>query len=141
MDLQIKQRNNTKKVRKVYEKTLDPTTTYLNKIFISQRCDANPNHRNIFWDLTLEQWSELVQQNCHICGSEPILREGRLHDTIGRKVPINGLDRIDNEKGYTYTNVRPCCSKCNYMKHKLTDEEFMKQIEKIWRYNFAHLHI
>jgi hypothetical protein len=141
MDLQHEQRNHKKSTRKVYEKTLDPTKTYLNKIFISQRCDANPNHRNIFWDLTFEQWSELVQKNCYICGGEPVLREGKLHDTIGRKVPINGLDRIDNKKGYTYTNVKTCCSTCNYMKHKLTTDLFMKHIDKIWRHNFANVHI
>lgn len=139
MDLQKNNRNTTKSVRKVYDKTLDPKTTYLKNIFNSQRCDANPNHRNIFWDLTFEQWTELVQKKCYICGDGPILREGKLHDTVGRKVPINGLDRIDNEKGYTYNNVKTCCSKCNYMKHRLTNVAFMEHIDKIWRFNFANI--
>ena len=141
MNLQEKQRNLSTKNRKVYNKTLDPRKSYLNKIFISQRCDANPNHRNIYWDLTFEQWSELVQKNCYICGSAPVLREGKLHETIGQKVPLNGLDRIDNDVGYTYTNVKTCCSTCNYMKHKLSNDMFMKHIEKIWRHNFANLHV
>lgn len=141
MDLQEKQRNHVKTNRKVYDKTMDPEKTYLRKIYNTQRCDSNASHRNIFWDLTLEQWSELVQKKCYMCGSDPILREGKMHDTVGKKVPLNGLDRIDNKKGYTYLNVRSCCSTCNYMKHKLTNENFLKQVEKIWSYNFAHLPI
>jgi hypothetical protein len=141
MDLQKHQRNLEPSKRKVYDKTLDPERTYLNRIYGTQKCDANPAHRNIYWDLELDEWISLVTQNCYICGSPPVLKEGKMHDKVGRKVPINGLDRIVNEKGYTMDNVRPCCSKCNYMKHKLPDEEFLKHIELIWRNNFANIYV
>jgi hypothetical protein len=139
MDLQVNQRKYEEVKKRVYNKTLNPEQSYLNKIFHVQRCDANPKHRNIYWDLTFEQWSNLVQQKCHVCGADPVLREGKVHMIIGTRVPINGLDRIDNSLGYTLSNVRPCCSTCNYMKHKLSDEKFMQHIEKIWRYNFANV--
>ena len=139
MDLQSEQRVLSKPNKRVYDKTLNPEQSYLKKIYTVQKCDANPNHRNIYWDLTFEQWSHLVQQHCHVCGAAPTLREGKVHMMHGTRVPINGLDRIDNVLGYTLNNVRPCCSTCNYMKHRLSDEEFLKHIEKIWRYNFANL--
>jgi hypothetical protein len=139
VDLQENQRSNNYPKKRVYNKTLIPEQTYLKKIYTVQKCDANPNHRNIYWDLTFEEWSNLIQQNCHICGSIPTLKEGKVHMIAGTRVPINGIDRIENSKGYTITNVRPCCSTCNYMKHKLDDEKFLKHIEKIWRYNFANL--
>ena len=60
---------------------------------------------------------------------------------VGTRVPINGLDRIDNGIGYTLNNVRPCCSTCNYMKHRLNEKEFLNHIEKIWRYNFADVQV
>ena len=139
MDLQSEQRILSSPKKRVYDKTLNPEQSYLKKIYTVQKCDANPNHRNIYWDLTFEQWSDMIQQSCHVCGSSPTLREGKVHMMVGTRVPINGLDRIDNGIGYTLNNVRPCCSTCNYMKHRLNEKEFLNHIEKIWRYNFANV--
>lgn len=46
---------------------------------------------------------------------------------------INGLgiDRIDNDKGYTLDNVVPCCYRCNIMKHTSTQESFLSHIKQI----------
>jgi hypothetical protein len=138
-DLQNNQRNNSPKTRKVYNKKLDPTMSYLRTIYTSQKCDANPNHRNIEWTLTLDEWVNIVQQKCSICGSEPVMKQGKLHKKTGQQVPINGVDRIDNDKGYVIDNVRCSCSNCNYMKHNMNDIEFMEHIKKIWSYNFANI--
>lgn len=138
-DLQVKQRKDDIKTSKVYNKKLDPKMSYLRSIYTCQKCDANPKHRNIEWSLTLEDWANIVQQKCSICGSDPIMKGGKLHKRTGQQVPINGVDRIDNSKGYVLDNVRCSCSKCNYMKHNLTDSEFMEHIEKIWSFNFANL--
>jgi len=139
MDLQEYQRSredglnpHTRRKRSVYSKTLDPKHSYLNKIFCSQRNDAKS--RKLSWNISLDEWIKLTQQNCHICGVEPKLRYGKIHDTIGEKTPINGLDRVENQKGYTLDNVKSCCTDCNYMKHKMTEEYFYKHIEKIWRF-------
>lgn len=42
-----------------------------------------------------------------------------------------GLDRVNNENGYTMENVVPCCSTCNYMKRHLKQSDFFKHILKI----------
>jgi len=139
MDLQSEQRILSSPKKRVYDKTLNPEQSYLKKIYTVQKCDANPNHRNIYWNLTFEQWSDMIQQSCHVCGASPTLREGKVHMMVGTRVPINGLDRIDNSIGYTLNNVRPCCSTCNYMKHRLNENEFLNHIKKIWRYNFANV--
>lgn len=139
LDIQSEQRKLERKTRKVYSKTLDPKISYLRNIYNIQKCDSNPSHRNIEWSLSLEQWIELVQQKCSICGSEPILKEGKMHKKVGQQVPINGIDRIDSSKGYIIGNVRTSCSKCNYMKHRMTDDEFFNQIKKIWSNNFANI--
>ena len=122
-----------------YERFSDSKLQYLKRIYTMHRCDANPNHRNIEWGLSFEDWSNLVKQDCSICGSKPILKEGKVHKTTGTQIPINGVDRIDNDKGYVLENVRSCCSRCNFMKHKMDNNEFMEQIKKIWSHNFANL--
>jgi hypothetical protein len=139
MELQTEQRNLEPVTKKVYNKTLDPKISYLKKIFIMQRCDANPAHRNIEWTLTFEEWSKIIQQDCYFCGSKPILKEGKVHKLSGTQVPINGIDRVDSSKGYILSNVRCSCSKCNYMKHRMSEKEFIEHVKKIWEYNFADL--
>ena len=42
-----------------------------------------------------------------------------------------GIDRADNELGYTIENSVPCCTICNLMKRTLPKEVFIAQCEKI----------
>lgn len=45
--------------------------------------------------------------------------------------PHNGVDRIDNNKGYEFNNCVPCCGDCNIAKHKLSLNEFISHARKI----------
>lgn len=45
-----------------------------------------------------------------------------------------GIDRVENDKGYTKQNSAPCCKICNYMKRTMTKEEFLEHIEKIYKF-------
>ena len=44
----------------------------------------------------------------------------------------NGLDRVDNNKGYFEDNVVPCCGVCNKMKGTMKQEEFLNLIFQIY---------
>jgi hypothetical protein len=58
--------------------------------------------------LTETEFQQLSSKDCHYCGqSGP-----------------NGIDRIDNDKGYARTNCVPCCKHCNYVKGDLSQEDF-----------------
>jgi hypothetical protein len=37
---------------------------------------------------------------------------------------MSGIDRRDNELGYTVTNSVPCCPACNVAKAKMNEAEF-----------------
>lgn len=69
--------------------------------------------RNLSFNLTEQQVYNLSQQNCYYCGIEP----SSLVKTAGGQIKINGIDRVDNDKGYAIENCVACCSKCNYNKH------------------------
>ena len=89
--------------------------------------------RNLEWNLTEDQFKSLIKQNCAYCNAEPTKRK-----TIAYREDfeeINGIDRIDSNKGYTIDNCVPCCSKCNLMKSNFTKESFLYHISKI--YNFS----
>ena len=45
----------------------------------------------------------------------------------------NGIDRIDNNKGYTIDNIVPCCHICNQAKSSFTLQEFQDWIEKVYQ--------
>jgi hypothetical protein len=42
----------------------------------------------------------------------------------------NGLDRVDNGKGYEIDNVVPCCKECNYAKCDRTQKDFVNWVKK-----------
>jgi len=69
--------------------------------------------RNLSWNITLEQWQNLIIDNkCHYCN-------GALPETGC------GLDRTNNNLGYMIGNVVPCCTDCNTLKSNIfTYEEF-----------------
>lgn len=56
--------------------------------------------RGLSFDLTLEEYAILVSAPCTYCGG-PLPKTG------------SGLDRIENDKGYSRMNCIPCCDACN----------------------------
>jgi len=86
------------------------------------------------WELTEEQFKNITQKNCFYCGAPPS-NISRRNKTNGNYT-YNGLDRVDNTKGYTIDNVVPCCFICNQAKHKLTIQEFKDWIERIYHKTF-----
>jgi hypothetical protein len=62
--------------------------------------------------ISFEEYVVLIMQPCYYSGES-------LHGEVGI-----GLDRLDNEKGYTLDNVVPCKGWCNVMRNtRLTVEE------------------
>lgn len=44
---------------------------------------------------------------------------------------LNGLDRVDNNMGYSADNTVPCCKTCNYMKHQHSTTTFIDHVLQI----------
>lgn len=86
-------------------------------------------------NLSLEKFCELTQQHCYHCGSAPSQKYlvKNVTDDLGTYI-YNGLDRLDNSKGYDLDNVVPCCGRCNFMRLNLTLDEFYKHVKKILSY-------
>lgn len=81
------------------------------------------HEKMIYFDLTEEQYDEISAQSCYLCGK------------MSNKIHQNGLDRVDNNKGYTYKNVQGCCSNCNYMKGSLQLVDFILKLYLIFNKN------
>lgn len=88
--------------------------------------------RGLEWSLSEEQFKEITQKDCHYCGAKPNNNSKGSHGNNGNYV-YNGLDRIDNFKGYTKDNIVPCCKTCNFAKGDLTLQEFKDWIRKVYK--------
>jgi len=86
--------------------------------------------RNLKFELSLEQLKTITSSNCIYCDSQPSMIAPRKLYTY----KYNGIDRKNNNVGYTLENSLPCCNFCNFMKSTYSETEFLEQINKI--YNF-----
>lgn len=85
--------------------------------------------RNIEFNLSLEECAPLFKSNCFYCDEKPLNK--RTRDT-GIISYYQGIDRIDNAKGYILDNVVPCCKYCNSFKMDRSQEDFYKKVENIY---------
>lgn len=86
--------------------------------------------RNLDWNLSEEEFAKLIKGKCKYCGSEPNRRRSVSYRNDYELV--NGVDRIDSNKGYSIDNCVSCCSICNRMKNDLPKDIFLEQISKIY---------
>lgn len=86
------------------------------------------------FNLKPDEFATLTKMNCHYCGDSP----NQVYNFKGSRgvVPItclwNGVDRVDNTRGYELDNVVPCCKRCNAAKNTMSLDEFRLLIGKIW---------
>jgi len=92
--------------------------------------------RDFEWSLTEDQARVLMKQNCHYCGAEPQQKIIHSHYCNGSYI-YNGLDRINNSKGYTIDNVVLCCKICNYAKRTMTIEQFQEWLTRAYTHFIA----
>lgn len=76
--------------------------------------------KKLQFEISSEEFNEIVKNPCYICGKKSTHNHS------------NGIDRYDNNLGYTSTNTRPCCADCNYMKMYFCPEIFFNKISSIY---------
>lgn len=87
--------------------------------------------RGIPFDLSVEQFTTISERRCHYCGAKPSPSKSKTHQNLNGNWLCNGLDRIDNSKGYLLSNVQACCFPCNQLKSSRDENEFLSQITAI----------
>ena len=79
-----------------------------------RRARYHSDKRGIEWNLSFEEYVDVIKGVCHYCGGA---------------LPKYGtsLDRKNNSIGYTKENIVPCCATCNDTKgaHLSYDEMIM----------------
>ena len=92
-------------------------------------------YRGLHWDLTKEQFNNLISENCYYCGNTPKEQQSlKRYNKTGIPVLTNGVDRIDSNKGYSIDNCVPCCTICNRMKLNYSLTDFQQHINQIYNH-------
>jgi hypothetical protein len=106
-----------KQRKKIDEKRI--RNPILVKIYDSK---ASARNRNLEYKINDDYAKELFEGNCYYCN-------------VIDKYKLNGIDRIDSNKGYIENNCVSCCFQCNSMKSNKPIENFYKICEHIVTYN------
>lgn len=96
--------------------------------------------RNLIFDLTLHELKNLIKQECFYCGQLSSRTVLSLNVTTQKLEPAgrNGIDRLNNDIGYTPENCVPCCTVCNAMKMDAPLEKFFTRVTRIYRLHIEH---
>jgi len=92
----------------------------------------NAKKRGLSFLLTDDQFRDITQMECHYCGSH--LSMTKVNGRGNGSFRHNGVDRVDNESGYTLDNCVPCCDICNRAKAAMKYSDFIQWISKIKEY-------
>jgi len=85
--------------------------------------------RSIKFSLSRCDVDKIVRMDCYYCGSKPSNLMLTKNSISGFK--YNGIDRIDNTKGYSLKNCAPACKICNIAKRNMTIKDFNEWAIKI----------
>ena len=91
--------------------------------------------RGYIFELTREQFKELAASSCYYCDKLPAQGVQRSYHKFNGDFIYNGIDRLDNDEGYTLGNCVSCCSVCNMLKGKLHHDEFLEIVEGIYSHS------
>lgn len=98
------------------------------KILLQIRRQASS--RNLEMLLTDSEILEITSKNCFYCKKEPF---NKAKSSNGDFILFNGIDRVNNLKGYTNENTVPCCKYCNISKLDLSLNDWMQNISNIYQ--------
>ena len=87
--------------------------------------------RGYVWGLNESEFFTLTQKPCVYCGILPTQIYRASRESYGH-FTYNGIDRVDNSKGYCPDNVVACCTICNVAKSNMSLDEFISWIRRVY---------
>jgi hypothetical protein len=107
-----------------------------NDLYRRYKYDAKGKNRE--FNISIEKFKELVSSPCSYCGCVPS-KETTYKEAYNGQFIYNGLDRVNNEGGYTIDNVIPCCEQCNKSKRGMSVQEFITWAARVHNYSGNHV--
>lgn len=86
--------------------------------------------RGVEFRLSFKDFREITSRDCFYCGAKPSNCSRR--DYHNGPFIYQGIDRVDNKKGYFIGNIVPCCKICNHWKVNMSVNDFIDHVEDIY---------
>ena len=77
--------------------------------------------KQLDFSITPDDYNLIIKKNCFMCGK----KSDQQHQ--------NGIDRMDNTKGYTLENINACCCECNLIKKDYIYEDIINKLFLIYK--------
>lgn len=90
---------------------------------------ANARRKNLEFSLTDQEFKDIITSDCHYCGVVP--QSFYKREFVNGNFFYNGVDRLDNNFGYTLSNCTTCCTVCNRAKSTMTYKDFLTYINRL----------
>jgi len=102
--------------------------------FLFRALKKSARERGLEWSISREQVRELTKKPCYYCGIEPRQEIKNGYNGYNGGIKYNGLDRVDNSRGYVIDNVVPCCRVCNFAKSNKSIDEFREWVARVYHH-------
>lgn len=113
-------------------KRKSPEVALFESIYYSYKKGANK--RGLEFSIDEDLFKDLIKGDCHYCGSPPLSEKVLKRKDGDHLYLYNGVDRADNNLGYTKDNSVTCCKKCNIMKLVMDKDDFINHASRICFY-------
>ena len=90
----------------------------------------NAKSRGFDFNIDFDYAVSIMKSDCHYCGIEP----SNTYMKSYYNATYNGIDRVDNTKGYEMDNIVSCCKMCNIAKNNNTEEYFLQWVKRLSEY-------
>ena len=110
---------------KVESQSLQPGLAARNQVIGQYKFSAR--RRNLAYAISNDEMDIFLLNRCHYCNAPP----SRTKSTPAGSFIYNGIDRVDNDRGYVMGNVVTCCADCNYAKRLLSYDDFITHVHLI----------
>jgi hypothetical protein len=89
--------------------------------------------RKLEFSLEKKDFRDLILSKCYYCdgGFTNTTKENYRTKKEKRVFFHNGVDRVNNSKGYTKENSVACCSACNLMKREFSVQKWIEHMKKV----------
>lgn len=87
------------------------------------RYTIRASKKNLEFALSQDEFDAIKCQPCYLCGKQ------------SNSQHLNGVDRLDNNKGYSLDNVKSCCFGCNHIKRNYVLEDMFTKFMDIYSFN------
>lgn len=122
------------RLTQLHKNNIDDSATF--RMVLAEYKKSAAKYQRTF-SLTDDEFRELTSGICHYCGTPPAMikeRNGKI-PFKGKHYVYNGVDRVDNSRGYETDNCVSCCRRCNIAKSGMTVDEFLSWAKRIYEWN------